>query len=35
LIDYYDAQGVVVRIDGAQQPEETFADIVAALGHGR
>jgi adenylate kinase len=35
LVDYYDAQGVVVRIDGAQEPEKTFADIVAALGPGR
>ena len=32
LIDYYDAQGVVIRIDGAQEPDKTFADIAAALG---
>lgn len=32
LIEYYDKQGVVVRIDGAQEPEATFADIKAALG---
>lgn len=32
LIEYYDQQGVVVRIDGAQEPEATFADIKAALG---
>jgi|WetSurMetagenome_2_1015567.scaffolds.fasta_scaffold19863_7 adenylate kinase len=35
LIGYYDAQGVVVRIDGAQEPEQTFADIVSALGPGK
>jgi adenylate kinase len=32
LIDYYDAQGVVARIDGAQEPEKTFADIKDAVG---
>lgn len=32
LIDHYDRAGVVARIDGAQQPEDTFADIRAALG---
>jgi adenylate kinase len=32
LIDYYEAQGVVARIDGAQDPERTFADIKAVLG---
>jgi len=32
LIDYYDKVGVVARIDGAQEPEKTFADIKAALG---
>lgn len=32
LIDYYDAQGVVARIDGAQDPEKTFADIRDAVG---
>ena len=35
LIGYYDAQGVVVRIDGAQEPEKTFGDIVSALGPGK
>jgi adenylate kinase len=34
LIDYYDRAGVVVRIDGAQEPEKTFEDIKAALGPG-
>ena len=32
LIDYYDRAGVVVRIDGAQEAEATYADIAAALG---
>jgi adenylate kinase len=32
LIDYYDRAGVVVRIDGAQEPEATFEDIREALG---
>ncbi len=34
LIDYYDRAGVLVRIDGAQEPERTFEDIKAALGPG-
>ena len=32
LIEYYERAGVVARIDGAQLPEDTFADIRAALG---
>jgi adenylate kinase len=32
LIDYYDQAGVVVRVDGAQEAEATYADIRAALG---
>jgi adenylate kinase len=32
LIDYYDRAGVVVRIDGAQEPEKTYEDIRMALG---
>ena len=32
LIGYYDMAGVVARIDGAQEPEKTFADIKSALG---
>jgi adenylate kinase len=32
LIEYYDRQGVVARIDGAQAPEAVYKDIRAALG---
>jgi len=32
LIEYYDRAGVVVRIDGAQDPDQVFADIREALG---
>lgn len=32
LIEYYDRAGVVVRVDGARDPEGTYADVVAALG---
>jgi adenylate kinase len=32
LIDYYDRAGVVMRVDGAQEAEATYADIVDALG---
>ena len=32
LVDYYDRAGVVVRIDGAQEAEATYSDIVDALG---
>jgi adenylate kinase len=32
LIDYYDKQGVVVRVDGNQEADVTYADIKAALG---
>lgn len=32
LIDYYDRAGVVARIDGAQAPDEVYADIRMALG---
>ena len=32
LIEYYDRQGVVARIDGAQAPEAVYEDIRAALG---
>jgi len=32
LIDYYEKAGVVVRVDGNQEADETYADIVAALG---
>jgi adenylate kinase len=32
LIGYYDQAGVVARIDGAQAPEVTYADVRAALG---
>ena len=31
LIDYYDQQSVLVRIDGDQDPAKVFADIVAAV----
>jgi adenylate kinase len=31
LIDYYDEQSVLVRIDGDQDPAKVFADIVAAV----
>jgi adenylate kinase len=32
LIEYYGDQGVLVRIDGDQDPEKVFADIVVAVG---
>ncbi len=32
LVDYYERAGVVVRVDGAQEAEATYEDIVAALG---
>lgn len=32
LIDYYDRAGVVARIDGAQSPDDVYADIRTALG---
>ncbi len=32
LIEYYDRQGVVARINGAQAPEAVYKDIRAALG---
>jgi adenylate kinase len=32
LIDYYDRQGVVARIDGAKSPDEVYEDIRIALG---
>jgi adenylate kinase len=32
LIDFYDNAGVVVRVDGSQEAETTYADIKAALG---
>ncbi len=32
LIDYYDEAGVVARIDGAQAPDVTYADIRTAVG---
>ena len=32
LIDYYDKQGVVARIDGEQTPDRVYADIRGALG---
>jgi adenylate kinase len=32
LIDYYDRSGVVARIDGANTPEEVYADVQMALG---
>lgn len=32
LIEYYDRQGVVARIDGAQAPEAVYEDIRAVLG---
>jgi adenylate kinase len=32
LVEYYDGAGVVARIDGAREPEATYADVVAALG---
>lgn len=31
LIDYYDSQGVLVRIDGEQSPEEVYADIKESI----
>lgn len=32
LIDYYDGQGVVARVDGAKAPDEVYEEIRAALG---
>lgn len=32
LVVYYDAAGVVVRIDGSKAPDEVYEDICAALG---
>jgi adenylate kinase len=32
LIDHYDGQGVVARIDGAKSPDEVYEDIRMALG---
>ena len=32
LIEYYDKQGVVARIDGAKAPELVYADIRGAVG---
>jgi len=32
LIDYYDRQGIVARIDGDQAPEAVLADIKEAIG---
>jgi adenylate kinase len=32
LIDYYDKQGVVARIDGQQAPDKVYEDIRVALG---
>jgi adenylate kinase len=32
LIEYYDKQGVVARVDGAQAPDRVYEDIRAALG---
>jgi adenylate kinase len=32
LVDYYDRAGVIVRVDGAREPDATYADIVDALG---
>jgi adenylate kinase len=32
LIDYYDQQGVVARIDGGQAPDKVYEDIRVALG---
>lgn len=32
LIAYYDAQGVLVRIDGEQSPEKVYADIKESIG---
>ncbi len=32
LIDYYDKAGVVVRVDGSKEADDTYADIAAALG---
>ena len=32
LIDYYDKQGVVARIEGEQTPDKVYGDIKSALG---
>ena len=32
LIDYYDCAGLVVRIDGAQSPDDVYSSIREALG---
>ena len=32
LIDYYQAQGALVNVDGTKNLEDVFADIVAILG---
>lgn len=32
LIEYYDKQGVVARVDGDQSPDKVYADIKAAIG---
>ncbi len=32
LIDYYDEQGLVARIDGQQTPDKVYEDIKAAIG---
>ena len=32
LLEYYGDQGVLVRIDGDQDPEKVFAEIVVAVG---
>ncbi len=32
LIDYYDEQGLVARIDGQQTPDNVYEDIKAAIG---
>ncbi|NLT34887.1 MAG: adenylate kinase [Gaiellales bacterium] len=32
LIEYYDKQGVVARVDGDQSPDKVYAEIKAAIG---
>lgn len=34
LIDYYDRQGVLVRVDGEKPPDEVYQDLREAIGSG-
>ena len=31
LVDYYDKQGILKKVDGTKSPEEVFSDIIAML----